>query len=373
MAINYASKYLNKVDERFTKESQSKLGCSASVDFTGNRTVRVYSIPTVPMNDYDRTAGSNRYGTPVILEDQVQEMTVEKDRSFTFTLDRMDREETEMTHDAGKALARQISEVVKPEIDTYTFGVQAKTAKANGGYICATPSKSNAYELFLKAGEHLGNELVPDSGRVAFCSYAFANYLMQDPAFMRDTSTAQDMIIKGVVGTIDGVKIVKVPASRLPKNTACLVVHPCATAQPMRLQEYKTHDNPPGINGWLVEGRIVYDAFVFDSKAKALFVIDTSSALGNVTVTSEAGTESGKTKLTLSGDYSSAPVGGKIMYKAEAAAATVTYGTAVTGFTEWDGKSEITVASAKNVITVALVDADNKPVASGTVTAVIKS
>lgn len=139
MAINYASKYLNKVDERFTKESQSKLGCSASVDFTGNRTVKVYSIPTVPMNDYDRTAGSNRYGTPVILEDQVQEMTVKKDRSFTFTLDRMDREETEMTHDAGKALARQISEVVKPEIDTYTFGVQAKTPRQTAATYAPLP------------------------------------------------------------------------------------------------------------------------------------------------------------------------------------------------------------------------------------------
>lgn len=371
MAINYASKYSPAVDERFSKESQSKLGCNAKVDFSGVRTVKVYSIPTVPMNDYDRTAGSNRYGTPVALEDQVQEMTVKKDRAFSFAIDRMDRDETQMTHDAGKALQRQISEVVKPEVDKYTFGIQAEAARGHGGYICSTPSKDNAYSLFLKGTEHLGNELVPDSGRIAFCSYAFANFLMQDPAFMRDTGTAQDMILKGVIGTIDGVKIVKVPASRLPKDVACLIVHPSATAQPMRLQDFKTHDNPPGINGWLIEGRVVYDAFVFDSKATALFVIDTSSSLGSVTVTSVAGTATGKTKLTLSGDYPSAPVGGKLLYKAAASAATVTHGTAVTGFTEWNGEDEI-AATAGNIITIAVVDSDSKPVASGTATVVVK-
>lgn len=35
--------------------------------------------------------------------------------------------------------------------------------------------------------------------------------------------------------------------------------------------KYKTHDNPPGINGALVEGRICYDAFVLENKAKAIY------------------------------------------------------------------------------------------------------
>lgn len=371
MPINYASKFAKEVDERFTRESQSKLGCSAKVDFTGVRTVNIYSIPTVPMNNYDRTAGSNRYGTPVILEDQVQEMTLGQDRAFTFTIDRMDRDETNMSKDAGKALSRQETEVIKPEIDAYTFGRQVKAAKENGGYICATPTKANAYELFLKGSEHLGNELVPDSGRIAYCSYAYANFLMQDPAFMRDSEASQEMILKGIMGTIDGCKIVKVPASRLPKGVSCLVVHPSATAQAMRLQDFKVHDNPPGINGWLVEGRVVYDAFVFNSKAKALFVIDSTGAMGTVTVTSEAGNETGKTKLTLSGNYASAPVDGKLLYKAQTGAATVNYGSSVTGFTEWNGTDEITI-TAGQTITIAVVDGEGKAIASGTATAVVK-
>ena len=50
-----------------------------------------------------------------------------------------------------------------------------------------------------------------------------------------------------------------------------MVAHPCATVAPTKLESYKTHDNPPGINGALVEGRICYDAFVLENKAKAIY------------------------------------------------------------------------------------------------------
>ena len=50
-----------------------------------------------------------------------------------------------------------------------------------------------------------------------------------------------------------------------------MVAHPCATVAPTKLESYKTHENPPGISGFLVEGRIVYDAFVMENKAKAIY------------------------------------------------------------------------------------------------------
>ena len=49
-----------------------------------------------------------------------------------------------------------------------------------------------------------------------------------------------------------------------------MVAHPCATVVPTKLESYITHHNPPGINGDLVEGRVVYDAFVLDNKKKAI-------------------------------------------------------------------------------------------------------
>ena len=39
----------------------------------------------------------------------------------------------------------------------------------------------------------------------------------------------------------------------------------------VKLEDYKIHRDPPGISGSLVEGRIVYDAFVLENKAKAIY------------------------------------------------------------------------------------------------------
>ena len=37
------------------------------------------------------------------------------------------------------------------------------------------------------------------------------------------------------------------------------------------LEDYKIHEDPPGISGSLVEGRINYDAFVLENKAMAIY------------------------------------------------------------------------------------------------------
>lgn len=95
MAVNYASKYANKIDERFSKEALSGGVVNQDYNFVGVKTVNVYSVPTSKMNDYQRE-GSNRYGNPEELGNSVQEMTLTKDRSFTFTIDRGNYNDTQM-------------------------------------------------------------------------------------------------------------------------------------------------------------------------------------------------------------------------------------------------------------------------------------
>ena len=151
------------------------------------------------------------------------------------------------------------------------FNTIAKAAYDNGNTASTAASKSNAYELFLNAQETLGNKNVPDKGRVCFCSYKYANLLKQDPSFVRYGNMSQEMLLKGIMGEVDGVKIVKVPASRLPEGCSFILTHPIATVAPKQLEDYKIHDNPPGINGWLAEGRFIYDCFVLNNKADAIF------------------------------------------------------------------------------------------------------
>lgn len=275
MAINLASKYEKKVDERFKLKSLTNMGVNHEYDWVGVNAINVYSIPTVAMGDYT-ASGTSRYGTPTELQNTIQTMTLTKDRAFTFTIDRKNYQDTQMVMEAGKALARQIDEVIVPEIDTYRLAVIAAAAVAAGGTATAAVDATNAYQKFLDGTEYLDENKVPQEGRIAWVTPAFYNLLKLDDHFIKATEIAQNMLIKGQVGEVDNIKIIKVPSVYMPANTPFIIAHRIATVAANKLQDYKTHDNPPGINGWLVEGRVRYDAFVLENKKTALYAHKTA-------------------------------------------------------------------------------------------------
>lgn len=276
MSISYVTKYQKRVDERFSKKSLSEAFTNMDYSWQGADTIKVYSIPTVAMGDYT-ISGTNRFGTPGELQNTVQTMLLTKDRSFTFTLDRKSEDDTDGVMDADKALRRQVDEVVVPEIDTYVFGKMADAAIANGKFAVATVSAANAYPVFLDAQESLDNGLVPEVGRKAACTPAFYKHIKLDDSFMLASEIAMGKRINGQVGEIDGVAIVKVPASRLKTGTSFILAHPVATVMAKKLTMYRVLNEVPGIDGKLVEGRVRYDAFALDSKKDALYVHFTAS------------------------------------------------------------------------------------------------
>ncbi len=359
---NLASKYSSKVDERFARESLVMAALNNDYAFTGVDTVNVYSIPVVPMRDYTRS-GTSRYGTPDDLQRTVQTLTVKRDRAFTFVIDRGDKIQSQMVSDAGRALSRQTNEVWIPEFDTYVLRTLAGAATLYGGFSDKAITKSNAYECFLEGQEYMGERNVPESGRVAFCSYRFANLLKQDPAFIKQGDAGQQAVIKGCIGEVDGTKIIKVPSSRLPAGCAFILTHPCAATAPKQLNDYKIHDNPPGINGWLVEGRVIYDAFVLREKREAIYYHGKQGVLKQLNVmTSPVSASESAVILT-----SEAETGNTFVYKTYASAEdkpAVTYGTALSGWTALPSGGRITASGG--YVMVAEVGSDNKPVGIGT-------
>lgn len=275
MAINLASKYSTKVDERFKLASFTDVAVNKNYDWSGVKTVSVYNISTVAMADYTRT-GTSRYGTPAELQDTKTDYTLTRDRAFTFTIDRGNYEDQMMVKEAGRSLRRQIDEVTVPEIDIYRLAAIAAAAVANGGSATAAITASNAYTKFLDGNAYLDENKVPLAGRVAFVTPAYYNFLKLDPSFLKASDMGQEMLVKGQVGEVDGVKIIKVPSTYFPANSAFIIAHKEATVAPNKLESYKTHDNPPGVNGWLVEGRVIYDAFVLTAKTKAVYIHKTA-------------------------------------------------------------------------------------------------
>lgn len=272
MAINLATKFLPYVDEKFTTESKKSLLTNQDFDWTGAKTVKVYKVSTSDMNDYDRPGiGSNwsRYGAVAGLDAVTEEFTLSKDRSFTFAIDKLDSDETVQNLQAASALERQVREKVVPEVDAYVYGVMC----VNAGNLPAAKglTKTNIYTEILAANNTLDNAEVPETGRIIVVTPDVYVLMKQCTDITMETDIGNELRIKGVIAMIDGAMIIKVPANRLPEKFGFMVAHPCATVAPTKLEDYKIHEDPPGISGSLVEGRIAYDAFVLDNKANAIY------------------------------------------------------------------------------------------------------
>ena len=273
MAIDLVTQYLPYVDELFSTESKKSLLTNQDLSWTGAHTIKVYKVTTASMNDYGRSGPSegewSRYGKVQGLDATTEEFTLKKDRSFTFAIDKLDKDETGGQLAAASALARQVREVVIPEVDTYMYGVMATGAGQKPEAVALTAD--NIYTEIIKASNALDNEEVPETGRIIVVTPDVYLLMKQCKDIVMETDIGNDLRLKGVISNLDGANVIKVPKKRLPTDFGFMVAHPVACVAPTKLEDYKTHQDPPGISGELVEGRICYDAFVLENKAKAIY------------------------------------------------------------------------------------------------------
>ena len=141
-----------------------------------------------------------------------------------------------------------------------------------------------------------------------------------------------------------------------------------------------TVDSETGFIGFHAQGtyeRAISDMFaimgvrLFAEYLDAIAYIAVGSSdtqtLGSLTLTSEEGSEAGKTKIAVAEQLTS--INNSWKYKTNASAATeVKYGMDVSGWTAWDGESEITATDTHHV-TVVEADYNGKAVRSGDVVA----
>lgn len=282
MAVNLVAKFQPYVDEMFTTESKKSLLTNNDFSWTGAHTIRVHKVNTVSMNDYDRDGSGvgtspeegepviwSRYGVLGKVENTLEDLTLTKDRSFTFVIDKLDKDETGGVLSGASALARQQREVIIPEVDTYVYGKMA--AGAGTKKTTVTLSADNIYDEIITGTETLDDAEVLETGRVLVVTPGTYRLMKECPDIIMDTDIGAEMRLQGVIAILDGLAVIKVPKKRLPTNFGFMIAHPVATVAPTKLEEYKTHQDPPGISGELVEGRIVYDAFVLDNKKMAIY------------------------------------------------------------------------------------------------------
>jgi len=156
------------------------------------------------------------------------------------------------------------------EVDIYRLGVIV--ANAGTTETGAITNGTGAYDAFLTGVTTILGNKAPLAGSFAFISPSFYRHIRLDPLFILPSDTGQQTRFNGQVATVEGLPVILVPNNYLASGVEFAIHNRLATPAAQKLAEYKTHDNPPGINGWLVEGRIYHDAWAFDNKKNVIYV-----------------------------------------------------------------------------------------------------
>ena len=288
MAINLVTEYQKKIAERFTLGSLTDEAAGHDYDFTGVKTIEIYSIDTVATVDYTRN-GTTRYGNVTELGDTKQSLTLAVDKGFTFSIDAGNASEQFNIKQANRCLKREWDEVCTPEIDAYRLKSWANGKGLTSGKTVlkntdASLTKSNIVDAIFNGSAAMSDKKVPRKNCYLFIpELTFVKFKLAEVVMAHQMN--KEAVQNGFKGTIDGMKVVTVPSSIWPTLTGggtinFMIKYKGATVDPMKLKNLRVQKNPMGIDGDVVEGRYIYDSFVKDSACDGIYISKGASSGG---------------------------------------------------------------------------------------------
>ncbi len=218
MAINtleYSKIFQTELDQQMIDESTTGWmeENAGQVKYTGGNEVKIPTITTQGMGDYDRDKGYVQGA--VTLTYQTFQLT--QDRGRKFILDAMDVDETNFVADAGAVLGEFQRANVIPEIDSYRYSKIFALAKA----------KSKATEGYTPVKQTILEKLLADVAAIRDIFTAAELVITMSPLTAEILNAALEgsrrlnMIdfkqgnISTRVKSIDGMPILEAPSSRL--------------------------------------------------------------------------------------------------------------------------------------------------------------
>lgn len=269
MSINLALKFSPKLDERYKHNSFTDAWCGTNYDWEGVNAIKVYTINTGKLNDYDATKTANRFGTPHEVEDEVNTYQLLRKRSFSETIDVTNTQDQLFIKKSSAYLKQMWDYGYVPEIDRYRLKTWAEGAGL-GTLNTTALTKTTVVKAMLTGLTALDDAGVPFDGRVLYVRSDTAIDFRLADEFKADGLGQR--VIKRQIGDVNGTPVVAVPPSFMPKGVVFMIKHKQSTADPTKLKTLRAHNDPPGIAGVLLEGLVRYDSFVLAQKADGIYV-----------------------------------------------------------------------------------------------------
>lgn len=278
MAINVAQKYAKKLAMIDTLKSVIAGRTNQDYEWDGTKAINVWTPVAQSLNDYDRNGGMQRYGTPKEMEDTLQTLTVNKEKSYSISVDKGNASDQMGIKKAGVVVKVQQEEVQTPFWDKDALSTWAKWEGIKKITVGAL-DKDNIVDMFIKARTQLVNKKVTMSPETctAYIKASAYEFLEKNPSLLGVESLAKELLTFGTVGKCKTFLVKEVPDDYLPENTPILFTVKKACLAVKKLNSLKIHDNPPGIDGILVEARDYGDSFVMNVFKEQIVAVNTTA------------------------------------------------------------------------------------------------
>ncbi len=283
-SLEFAKKFLPVLDDIYKNLSVTQgMDAGKKVDFTGTNEVNVLKTSTTGLGDYSRTNGYPKGDITANWET----LKLTEERGKELSIDRMDNEE--MANVFGIITGQFMRDWVVPEVDAFRF---AKYASASG-ITKATPAiltKDTIIAEIDEANRQLNADEVPIAGRILYINSDLQPIL--NNAFAR--SWGSQSSVSTMLTSYNGIPIKYVPPTRFyseimlndgseawgykksenGKNINFMLIYPEAILQVVKLTLPKvfTPDENQDKDMWKFQFRIYHDAFVYENKAKGIYL-----------------------------------------------------------------------------------------------------
>lgn len=298
-SFQLAQTFLPLLDEVYKANSRTAILDSTKVEIVNGNTIKVFKTDMDGLGNYNRNTGFVDGSVTGTWET----LTLGKDRGRSFTVDRMDNEET-----IGMAFGTLASEFIRtkvtPEIDAYTFAKIAGTTGIDTATAAdITIGTTDVSGLIDEAERSMNENEVPVDGRMLFISESA--YAGLRSKVTRTVMNGEGGINKEIE-SYDGMRIIRVPQSRFYTaitlkdgstsgqtaggytGTATtgykinfMIIHPSAITKVVKhvLPRIFSPDENQKADAWKFDYRVYHDTFVYDNKVKGIYLHKGATAL----------------------------------------------------------------------------------------------
>lgn len=287
--VNLHDKYRNRLTNAFEYTSQLGGKTSSEYEWKGVNSIKLTSLVTDPLTDYNRAASAGRYGTPSEVGDELQIMTLDKDRSYTKTVDKGNYQEASFLKTGASVVSAYMNEQVSPELEQY-FYKRMLTYAGQVLTISAAPTSSTVIGMLTDIETAFDDKRVPKTERYVAVPHKYIACFRQ--ALTNCDDITDKLLLKGIVGNFGSLHILGVSENDIPANCFAIAWQKSCAVFPKTIDDCKVSHDVPGISGMLVEARFRYGAFVVGKRSAGVIavVLNGKKASASISISTHAAT-----------------------------------------------------------------------------------